>query len=128
MPTTMNRRTQVSSLLLTGMVFLSGIGQAMRQTEGDDTFDQQMADLAGRALSSSECEQRMQALTTLLQRAGYGAPRTLVYADGTVVARWYHAAHGTTALAFSGQKAEGNMFSAKSYAGSLRWNEFLGER
>ncbi len=113
-----------ASLLLVTTALLGGHVHASQA----DMLGTQMAAMAGNALTRAECEQRMQSLSGLLERAGYSSMRTVTYTDGTLLARWYQAGSHQTVLVFSGQKATGNAFRGSEYAGLVRLNEFLGER
>lgn len=130
---TLKRWTRRSQLLVIGAALLSGAGQTTGLANGlptlqarqTDTLGSQMAGLSGTGLSLAECRQRMQALGTLLEGAGYRTVRTRPLEDGTLIARWYHTGRQMTALAFSGQNGTDNAFSAREYAGLLRWNELI---
>ncbi|GGK39633.1 hypothetical protein GCM10008955_36840 [Deinococcus malanensis] len=111
-------------LTVTASVVMGGLGQASQVS----SLSSQMAGMAGSNLTRAECEQRVQELAGMLQRAGYGPVQTVAFADGTLIVRWYHSGTRQTALAFSGQKATGNVFEASEYAGVVRLNEFRGLR
>ena len=123
---TPKRWTCRSQLVVMGAVLLSGVGQAGLPTSGTGTLGARVAAMSGTGLTGAECRRRMQALNTLLRSAGYRSVRTHTLEDGTLVARWYDIGRKATALAFSGQNSTANTFSAREYAGLLRWNEVIG--
>lgn len=122
---TLKRWTRRSPLVVIVAALLGASGHVSVQARQADTLGSQLAALSGTGLTMAECRQRMQALETLLQRAGYRNVRTQTLADGTLLARWYNPGRQMTALAFSGQNSTGNAFAAREYAGLLRWNELI---
>lgn len=85
----------------------------------------QIAAMAGHGLTSVQCQERLQALDTLLRQGGYGTARTHTLMDGVLASRWYNTQTDRTVVAFAGQRAEGNAFTTAELAGPIRWNEFM---
>lgn len=121
---TPNRQTRRLPLVFVAFWLLCTAGQptvlALQPTLGS-----QLAALSGKNLTVAECRQRMQALDTLLQGAGYRNVWTSTLSDGTLIARWYHPGREMTALAFSGQNSTGNAFSVGEHAGLIRQGELI---
>lgn len=123
---TWKRWTHCSQLMVIGAVLLGGFGQASPGAPRAGPLGARLAAMSGTGLTMAECRQKMQDLNLLLRGAGYRTVRTGTSEDGTLVARWYNTNRRVTVLAFSGQNSTGNAFSAREYAGLLRWDELIG--
>lgn len=135
--TTLDRWTPRSMLVAVALLCTGGqafagpvdeVGRplpASQATLRQTTLGSQLAAMSGTDLTLAVCRERMQALNSLLQEAGYGQTRTFTLPDGTLVARWYHPGRQMTALAFSGQNSTGNAFSVGEHAGLIRQGELI---
>ncbi len=115
---------RLSAALLT-LGLLGAPGALGNQASSRDDLGHQLTAMAGTGLTLAECEQRMQTLGTMLNRAGYVSRRAHLGADAVMTALWYHPQHHTSVVAFSGWRASDNAFSATEMDGQVRWNELL---
>ncbi|CAM4136194.1 hypothetical protein [Deinococcus marmoris] len=124
MPTVHPLARRLSVALLT-LGLLGAPGALGRQAAPAETLGNQLTAMSATGLKLAECEQRMQALGTMLSQAGYVSRRSHLGADAVMTGVWYHPQRQTTVVAFSGWQAADNAFSAAEMDGQVRWNELL---